>query len=62
MLSYTRPISTQGETVPEIVYCSDYEEITGLQKPASDAPVVETKVIDAPPPVEVAPATAAETA
>lgn len=28
---------------PEVVYCDDYEAITGQQKPA-----VETKVVEAP--------------
>jgi hypothetical protein len=40
---------------PEIVYCDDYEAVTGKTKP-----VIETKVIEAPAEVEVAPATVAE--
>lgn len=46
----------------EIVYCSDYEELTGKQRPDPEAPVVETKVIAPPEAPEVAPATVAETA
>ena len=42
----------------EIVYCDDYEAIVG-PKPA---PVVETKVVEAPAQVPTAPATVAETA
>ncbi len=45
----------------EIVYCDDYEALTGKQRAAVDAPVIETKVVEAPI-VETAPATVAETA
>lgn len=41
---------------PEIVYASDYEALTGKK-----IPVVETKVVTAPPKPKVAPATTAET-